>query len=134
VLGEIMLVKEIMKKVVNITQEHTLREAAKLMAEHSIGCLVVTEGDALIGIVTERDILKQVSKGSDALDTPVKNIMSTNVITIGPDMHIDDAAELMSKHKIKKLPVYKDNQLMGIITSTDLVSNCEDFGDFSLFD
>jgi CBS domain-containing protein len=129
-----MRVKEIVKKAVTITADRTLKEAAKLMAEHGIGCLIVVSGDDLIGIVTERDVLKQASNDIGSLDRPVKDSMSTDVITVESNMRLNDAAEVMSKHKIKKLPVLEKGKLLGIITSTDLISNSEDFGGFSLFD
>jgi CBS domain-containing protein len=132
--GGIMLVKEIAKEAIKIRQESTLKDAAKMMADNGIGCLVVVNDDKLEGIITERDVLKQVSKDIKAMDKPLKEVMSTDLVTVGPDMHIDDAAKLMSEHKIKKLPVFKDGKLLGIITSTDLVANSKDFNDFSLFD
>ncbi|MBW2967177.1 CBS domain-containing protein [Candidatus Woesearchaeota archaeon] len=123
-----------MKNVETIEQNHTFKEAATLMAKKGIGCLVITDSDGVSGIVTERDVLKQVAKDSSALDRPVKDVMSADVITIESDKHIDDAAALMSEKKIKKLPVVDDGQLVGIITSTDLIANCSDFNDFSLFE
>ena len=129
-----MRVKEIMKKAVTITDDRTLQEAAKSMTSKGIGCLVVTGEDGVIGILTERDILKQVSNDPGSLDKSVKEVMSTEVITIEPKTPIDDAAKIMSKHKIKKLPVMEEGKLLGIITSTDLVSNSADFGGCYLFD
>ncbi|MBW2997430.1 CBS domain-containing protein [Candidatus Woesearchaeota archaeon] len=129
-----MRVKEIVKKAVTITGDKTLKEAAKLMADQGIGCLVVTANGDLVGLVTERDVLKKVSKDVDSLNKPVRDVMSTKIITVEPRTHIDDAAKIMSKHKIKKLPVLDDGKLLGIITSTDLVSNSADFGGCYLFD
>ena len=129
-----MRVKEIMKKAVTITDDRTLQEAAKLMTTQGIGCLVVTAEDKLAGILTERDVLKQVSNDAGSLNKPVRDVMSTEIITIESKAHIDDAAKIMSKHKIKKLPVLDDGKLSGIITSTDLISNSADFGGLYLFD
>lgn len=129
-----MRVKEIMKKAVTIAGDKTLKEAAKLMVDRGIGCLVVIADGNLIGIVTERDVLKKVSDDVDSLKKTVIEIMSKDVISIEPDAHIDDAAKIMNKHKIKKLPVCKEGKLLGLITSTDLVSNSEDFGGLYLFD
>ena len=128
-----MHVKEIMKKVKTLREDVSLRDAAKFMADNAISCVVIMDGDEMKGIVTERDVLKQVSKDVKVLDKPVKEVMSTEIITISSDSYIDDAAELMTKHKIKKLPVLEDGKLVGIITTTDLVSNAEDFNEFSVF-
>ncbi len=128
-----MHVKEIMKSVKTLKGDISLKEAAKFMADNSISCVLIVDGDELKGIVTERDVLKQVSKDVSVLKKPVKDVMSTEIITISADSYIDDAAELMTKYKIKKLPVLDKGNLVGIITSTDLVSNAGDFNEFSLF-
>ncbi|MFC1741417.1 cyclic nucleotide-binding/CBS domain-containing protein [Nanoarchaeota archaeon] len=131
-----MLVKEIMKKPLTITEDKSMREASKKMAEHGFGCLIVTAVDdehKVRGIITERDVLKEVSKDDD-LNEPLSSVMSKEVLTIGPEMHIDDAAQLMNQKKIKRLPVFGDGKLLGIITSTDLMANSADFGEYSLFD
>lgn len=128
-----MHVKEIMKKVKTLKGDVSLREAAKFMAGNAISCVIIMDDGEMKGIVTERDVLKLVSKDTSVLDKPVKDVMSSEIITISADSYIDDAAELMTKHKIKKLPVMDDGKLVGIITSTDLVTNAEDFNEFSLF-
>lgn len=128
-----MHVKEIMKSVKTLKGDVSLKEAAKFMADNSISCVLIVDGDELEGIVTERDVLKLVSNDISVLKKPVKDVMSTEIITISADSYIDDAAELMTKYKIKKLPVMDKDKLVGIITSTDLVSNASDFNEFSLF-
>lgn len=129
-----MLVKEIMKGVETISEKQTFKDAARIMANQGIGCLVVTDGETVTGIVTERDVLRHISSNVEDLDKPVSAVMTRNVITIEPDKHIDDAAKVMTEHKIKKLPVVKAGKLLGIITSSDLLANCSDFNDFSLFE
>lgn len=119
-----MLVKDVMNKDVRtIKSSANVQEAVKIMTEHRIGSLVIVENKHLIGIITERDILtKVVAQAKSPLTTKVKDVMTSNVTFISPDKHIEDAAELMTKHGIKKLPVVFDHKLVGIVTATDLVA------------
>jgi len=111
------------KKVVTIDVNQTVFEAAELMSETGVGCLVVTEKAAPIGIVTERDFVRRIVAKRASLDVKVCEIMSTNLVTVDPDASIRDAARLMSSHKIRRLPVLKQNHLVGILVATDLVRN-----------
>jgi len=115
-------VKEIMvEKVVSIRADATVKEAVKLMNEYEIGCLIVAEKGEAVGIITERDVLKRVvSKSRDPELTKVSEIMSRPLIVGGPDMYVEDAARLMFKRNIKKLPIRKDGQLVGLITLSDI--------------
>lgn len=118
-----MLVKDVMnKQVKTIYKEASIQEAVRIMTENRIGSLIVVENKRLIGIITERDILTKVVAKSIPTDTKVKEIMVSKVISITPDKHIEDAAELMTKNKIKKIPVVFNNKLIGIVTATDLVA------------
>ncbi len=123
-----MRVKEIIKQVVTATPKTTIKEAARIMSKKGIGCLVITEKKSVKGIITERDVLKEVSKGINT-NSEIEKIMSKKVITITPKDSIDDAAALMSKYKIKKLPVVFEGEIVGIITATDLVANSDKFGE-----
>lgn len=119
-----MLVKEAMKKdVKTIRPSDTVKDAAVLMNENRIGSLVVVSGTgAVTGIVTERDILIDVvATGKNAVDVKVEDIMTKELITISPEKSLEDAADLMTKNKIKKLPVIEGGKLVGIITATDLI-------------
>ena len=117
-----MIVSEIMNTdVKTIGKDATIQEAAALMSEHSIGSLIVVVDSRVIGIITERDILKKVvAEGKDSSDTKVKDAMTEEVIMIRPETEIEDAAEIMMEKKIKKLPVVSQNSLIGIVTATDL--------------
>ena len=118
-----MFVKEVMKKDIKTTHsEATVLDAAKIMADNGIGSLVVVD-DVLRGIVTERDMLnKIVAKDKDPKKTMVKDIMTKNVISIGPDKDMEVACDLMAKYRIKRLPVVFGDEVVGIITSTDVVA------------
>ena len=115
-------VKEIMvEKVISIRADATVKEAVKLMNEYEIGCLIVAKKGEAVGIITERDVLKRViSKSKDPEVTKVSEIMSKPLIVGGPDMYVEDAARLLFKKNIKKLPITKKGQLVGIVTLSDI--------------
>jgi CBS domain-containing protein len=115
-------VKEIMvEKVISIRADATVKEAVNLMNQHEIGCLIVADKGEAVGIITERDVLKRVvSKSKDPELTKVSEIMSKPLIVGGPDMYLEDAAKLMFKRNIKKLPIRRNGQLIGLITLSDI--------------
>ena len=117
-----MDVEEIMvKKVISIRPEATVREAVQLMNDNEIGCLVVGMKGKNMGIVTERDVLKRVvSKSKNPEVIQVSEIMSNPVIVGGPHMSVEDATSLMFKKRIKKLPIMENGHLVGIITLSDI--------------
>jgi len=120
-----MLVKEVMNRNVKTARStDTVKDAAKIMTENRIGSLVVVSGTGeVIGIVTERDIMsKVVAFGRNADEVKIEEIMSKNIITISPNNTLEDAANIMTSKKIKKLPVVEDGGLIGIVTATDLIS------------
>ena len=118
-----LTVRDIMTTdVVTISETATVREAAKLMSEKGVGCLIVLRDGEPVGILTERDILVRVvaeGKNPDAVE--VGWVMSTPIIKGRPDMTLEEAAKFMTSKKIKKLPIFEGGKLVGIITLTDLV-------------
>jgi CBS domain-containing protein len=125
----ILDVKEIMvDNVVSIEAGATVKDAVLRMNQHDIGCLVVTKKGQVEGIVTERDVLKRVvSKSKNPDETEVSDVMSKPLIVGGPTMYVEDAAKLMLKKSIKKLPIMENEQIIGIITFSDIakVANIE---------
>ena len=118
-----MKIEELMiKKVVTVNASEKVIDAVKLMNKHEIGCLVVANDGKPVGILTERDMLKRVlAKSKDPKNTRVGQVMSVPLITVKPESKVEDVAALMFKMEIKKLPVVKDGQLLGLVTLTDLV-------------
>ncbi len=118
-----MFVKELMHRDVKTTaSDATVLEAARKMTQNNIGCLIVVN-DTLEGIVTERDMLnKIVSSSRDPSQVRVRDIMTRDVVSVSPDKDVEEATDIMSKHRIKRLPVVFGNEVVGIITSTDIVS------------
>ena len=110
------------KNVITVEAEATVREAAKLMNKHEIGCLVVMKRGKPVGIVTERDMLKRVLlKSKDPRKTKVSKIMSKPLVVGEPQTDIRDAVRLMVEGKIKRLPIVEDNLVLGLVTFTDIV-------------
>ncbi len=115
-------VEDIMvKEVITVDERSTVKEAADIMNRFEIGCLIVTKEGKAMGILTERDLLKRVvSQGRSPKKTRVQTVMSKPLIVVEPDMDLEEAAKLMFKLKIKKLPVVDEGQLLGLVTLTDL--------------
>lgn len=121
-----MLVKEAMKRAFVIDKDVSLQEAARIMSAKNIGSLIFVSGKKVKGILTERDIVKNFDPKKK-----VSNIMSKSVITVGSEDTLDEALRVMTKNKIKRLPVVDSDELVGIITATDLLSYAEEIeGDF----
>lgn len=118
-----LLVRDIMTKTVKTVRINaSVREAVRRMNKFNIGAIIVLERKRPVGILSERDILRRiVEQCIDPSTVKVKEIMSSPVITINPDNSIEDAARLMTKKGIRKLPVVEDDRLVGIVTSVDLM-------------
>lgn len=119
------IVADIMKKsVISIDSSMTVQDAAKMMDDASIGAIVVIENGIAIGIITERDITRRIVAKGKPVTTNVKDAMSSPLIVINPDDSVWEAAQLMKTRKIHRLPAVKDNRLVGIITTSDMVRLC----------
>jgi len=120
-----MLIAEAMNKNVETARSDTnIRQIAKQMTQRRVGAVVLISGSGTLeGIVTERDIMSDVvAEGLNPETTTAEEIMTKEVITIDPSQNLEDAAELMTKNKIKKLPVVLQGRLVGIITAADLIA------------
>ena len=98
----------------------TLFQIAKMM-EQGVGAILVKKNGAPEGIITDRDFAIKIAANKHSLDTQVEKIASYPLKTISPEESIQAAAESMSSHKIRKLVVVENNQIVGIITSTDIM-------------
>lgn len=115
--GDIMV-----NKVITTTRDSTVEEAVRLMNEHEIGCLIVTHNKKPIGIITERDLLKRIlAKSQDLKKIRVEEVMSTPLISVEPNVEIGDASRLMFQKSIKKMPIVKEDKLLGLVTLTDIL-------------
>lgn len=121
-----MKVSKIMHKIIVVDKNITLKEAAKIMSKKKIGSLILIEDDEIKGILTERDVLKNVEN----LNKKISFVMNKKIICVDSSDEIEDAAEIMAKCKIKRLPVLEKGKLSGIITATDIIANTENFESF----
>ena len=115
-------VKDIMtKSVISVDATLTANEAAKMMEDAKVGAVIVMENNTPVGIVTDRDFAVKIVAHAYQITTPVKQIMSSPLIATSPDETVLMAADLMHTRDIRKLPVIDNDQVVGIITATDLV-------------
>jgi CBS domain-containing protein len=110
------------EKVRTARLDDTVQDIAVLMNKHQIGCVIIVDEEQPVGIVTERDIMKRVvSKGITPNNLKVTDVMSKPLITASPCTPAGDAAKVMLKWNIKKLPVAEKGRLVGVVTLTDLL-------------
>jgi len=117
-----MLVEEVMTRdVVRVDSNQTVYDACKAYSKKRVGSLVVMNNDITVGIVTERDVIeKLILQSKDPKKTKVKDIMSSDLITVHALSPLERAAQIMKESNIKKLPVILNNEIVGIVTETDL--------------
>ena len=97
-------------------------DAVRLMAEKSVGAVLVMDGASLAGIVSERDYARKVVlHGRSSADTSVRDIMTAGVITVGPNHTVEQCMQLVTEHRIRHLPVMEDGEVIGVISIGDLV-------------
>jgi CBS domain-containing protein len=109
------------KEVMTIDENSTVKEAAEVMNKFEIGCLIAIRKGKAMGIITERDLLKRVvAEAKDATKTKVKDVMSSPLVVVEPNMDLEEAVRLMFQMKIKKLPVVDEKRLVGLVTLTDI--------------
>lgn len=123
-MAGIVLVGDIMSKNVRIVRpDSSVKEVVATMNKFNIGSIIVVQSNRPIGIITERDILRRIVEPCLAPETlTARQVMTSPVLTISETTSIDEAAKLMAKRKIKKLPVMKKQKLVGIVTLTDIVT------------
>ena len=110
--------------VVTISPDATVRELIALLAEHNVGALVVSDdGEHVAGIVSERDVVRQLHSDTDVLERPVSQIMTTDVRTCSASDGVTDLMQTMTEHRIRHVPVVADGRLTGIISIGDVVKN-----------
>ena len=119
-VGDVMV-----KNVIAVHSDQTVRHAALVMSAKEIGCLVVLEENRVVGIVTERDLIRRIiAARRDPDETFVSDIMSTPPVAAKPELVLEDAVKLMFVHRIKKLIVAQEEdekkKLVGLVTLTDI--------------
>lgn len=109
-------------QVISIGPDASLQQAAALLAERRIGCLPVIDGEEVVGMLSERDIVRCVAqRGAESLNKSVRELMTSQVVTVGPDLAVITALSLMTKRRIRHLPVVEGGKLTGFVSIGDLV-------------
>lgn len=112
------------RAVVAVRPDASVRELLGVLAEHNIGaCIVSGDGDALEGIVSERDVVRRLHADPEALEHPVAGIMTTAVTTCTEDDTVDEVMAMMTEHRIRHVPVVVDGELVGMVSIGDLVKH-----------
>jgi CBS domain-containing protein len=110
------------REVVSITAEQSVGAAVALLAQRRIGAVPVLDGDQVAGVFSERDVIYAIAEhGAAALERTVADIMTAPAITVGPDEAVIGALSLMSKRRIRHLPVVEGNRIVGMVSIGDLV-------------
>ncbi len=105
-----------------ISPDATVYEALEMMADKDVGALLVMEGDRLVGIFSERDYARRcILRNRRSKETRVRELMTQDVITITPSTTIDEAMEIMTRHRIRHLPVVEDGKVVGVVSIGDIV-------------
>ncbi|MDA3913147.1 CBS domain-containing protein [Oleiagrimonas sp.] len=109
-------------QVYRVEPETPVLDVIKQMAQHGVGALLVMRGETLVGIVSERDYARKiVLQGRSSANTPVSEIMSGSVMTIGPDSSVADCMRLCTDSRVRHLPVVEQNRVIGVVSIGDLV-------------
>ena len=112
------------KDVAYINPDSKVVEAAQLMQKHNVGSIPVCDQSGVIGIVTDRDIVvRNIAHGKSPHETPVRDVMTGQVNTATPDMDVDDVTKMMANHKIRRVPVVENNQIVGMVSLGDIAAD-----------
>jgi len=121
-------IKEVMTRDVRACEPNaTVADAAKVMAQEDVGPVPIVEDGRLVGIVTDRDIVvRVVAQGRDPNATTVREIASTELVTVSPDDALDDALNRLAERQVRRLPVVEGDRLVGIVAQADIARLGED--------
>jgi CBS domain-containing protein len=123
-MASIVLVRDVMSRDARVVRLDTsVKEVVATMNKFDIGSIIVVQGDRPVGIITERDILRRLVEQCLAPETlTAQQIMTSPLVTISETASIEEAAKLMSRKRMKRLPVMSNGKMVGIITYTDIVA------------
>lgn len=131
ILRDILTIKG--GEIISISPGQIVPEAVSLMTQHNIGSLVVMEGGRMIGIVTERDVLRALHRlGCDISKAKVEDLMSRDLIVGNPEDTLDYVRGVMTENRIRHLPVVEGETLLGVITFHDVAKACLTENNFEL--
>jgi len=121
-------VKDAMTAEVKVaTPSQSLTDAASLMKQEDVGSVPVVDGERLVGVLTDRDIVvRGIADGGDPRAVQVGDIASRDVVTVRPDDDLDEAVRLMAQHQVRRLPVVDDGHLVGVLATADVAHEAKD--------
>jgi len=122
-------IREVMtSKVCSIDAEKPVAYAAKMMRDEDVGLAPIVEGDRLVGTLTDRDIaIRVVAEGRDPESTKVRDVASTDLVTVDPQQDLDEALRLMAQHQVRRIPVIEeDGRLVGVVAQADVAREADD--------
>lgn len=106
---------------VTVGPQTSVAEVARIMRDRDLGSVLVTDGDRLRGLVTDRDlVVRSVSRGGDPEDTTVAGACSDDPVTVAPDDDLDHAVRLMREHAVRRVPVVEEGRLVGVVSLGDI--------------
>jgi CBS domain-containing protein len=110
-----------------VTPQTPLNEVAQVMESDDVGAVPLVEGDRLVGIVTDRDIVvRAIAKGKDPKGMPAAEISSRELVTVHPEDDLSDALELMARYQVRRLAVTDDERLVGVVSQADVALQGKD--------
>jgi CBS domain-containing protein len=111
-----------------IDADKSVAYAAKMMREEDVGLAPVVEAERLVGMLTDRDItIRVVAEGKDPDQVRVRDVASSQLITVGPQQDLDEALRMMAKHQVRRLPVVEeDGKLVGVVAQADIAREGDD--------
>ena len=111
-------------EVATIAPEATIKRAADWLHAKNVGSLVVTSGDSILGIISEREIVRALSQyGEEVASMAVRDIMRHGLVTVAPEDDLNRVMKLMTRHRVRHMPVLRDGKLCGIISIGDVVNH-----------
>ena len=116
------MIEKIMSKNLIVLNDSNLEDIAKAMKMYDVGMLIINENNKIKGIITDRDIVTKILANKD---NKIKEYLTTNLVSIDINSDINEAIDLMKKHKIKRLLVKKNNKLVGVLSLSDLLNTVD---------
>ncbi len=115
------------RQIYSIEPDKTLQDVVDMLVERNCGSLLVCEGERMVGIITERDILRACNELNEPLNSiPVAVRMTRNVVTCSPEEDLDNVMGLMTEHRVRHMPLIDDGRLVGLISIGDIVKSHHD--------
>ncbi len=110
-----------------VAPQTPLTEVAKVMEAEDVGAVPLVEGDRLVGIVTDRDIVvRAIAKGKDPSGMPASEVSSRELLTVGPDDDLADALQVMAQYQVRRLAVTDEDRLVGVLSQADIALQGKD--------